>query len=63
MYLVSSKSTPVYIDAGVRYQGHGQTRYLREGSIQPDPGGGVILRPIESQTDLLVIHLGVQVGI
>jgi len=63
MYLVSNKSNPVYIDAGVRYQGHGRTRYLREGSIQSNGSGGVILNPVESKTDLLVIHLGVQVGI
>lgn len=63
MYLVSSKNNPVYIDAGVRYQVHGETRYLREGSIQSDNNGGVIIRPVQSQTDLLLIHLGVQVGI
>jgi hypothetical protein len=63
MYLVSRKNNPVYIDAGVRYQGHGQTRYLREGSIQSNGSGGVILNPVESKTDLLIIHLGVQVGI
>ncbi len=63
MYLVSNKSNPVYIDAGVRYQGHGLTHYLREGSIQSNGSGGVILRPVESHTDLLIIHLGVQVGI
>jgi hypothetical protein len=63
MVLVSSKHSPVYIDAGVRYQSHGQTRYLREGSLQNDGSGGVILNPIESRTDLLVIHLGVQVGL
>ena len=34
MYLVSNKSNPVCIDAGERYQGHGPTHDLREGSIQ-----------------------------
>jgi hypothetical protein len=63
MYLVSSNNNPVYIDAGVRYQQHGETRYLREGSLQSNGSGGVIIRPVQSQTDLLVIHLGVEVGI
>lgn len=62
MYLVSGGRHPVYLDGGVRYQGHGQTRYLREGSIRSNGSGGVILNPVESQTDLLVIHLGVQIG-
>ncbi|MFN8651142.1 MAG: hypothetical protein U0133_20345 [Gemmatimonadales bacterium] len=62
-FQVSSGRNPVYIDGGVRYQGHGRTRYLREGSVEPAPGGGIILDPVESRTDLLIIHLGVQVGI
>lgn len=62
-YQVSHGRNPVFIDGGVRYQGHGRTRYLREGSIEPNPGGGIIIDPVESKTDLLIIHLGVQVGI
>ncbi len=63
MYLVSRGRTPVYLDGGVRFEGHGQTRYLREGSIQSNGSGGVILNPVESQTDLLLIHFGVQLGL
>jgi hypothetical protein len=36
---------------------------LREGSIKPQPGGGVTFTPIESNTDLLVVVLGVQIGV
>ncbi len=62
-FQVSHGRNPVFIDGGVRYQSHGRTRYLREGSIEPSPGGGITIDPIESRTDLLIIHLGVQVGI
>lgn len=62
-FQVSHGRNPVFIDAGARYQSHGRTRYLREGSIQEAPGGGVIIEPIESKTDLLIIHMGVQIGI
>jgi opacity protein-like surface antigen len=62
-FQVSHGRNPVFIDGGVRYQSHGRTRYLREGSIEPLPGGGVTFDPIESKTDLLIVHLGVQVGI
>lgn len=62
-FQVSHGRNPVFLDGGLRYQSHGRTRYLREGSIQPAPGGGVTFDPIESKTDLLVVHLGVQVGI
>lgn len=63
MYLLSNGDTPVYLDAGVRFEGHGETRYLREGSIKSDGSGGVILDPVQSKTDLLLIHLGVQIGL
>lgn len=62
MYLISNGNTPVYLDGGVRFEGHGETRYLQEGSIKSDGSGGVIISPVQSQTDLLLIHLGVQLG-
>ena len=62
-FQVSHGRNPVFIDGGLRYQSHGRTRYLREGSIEPTPGGGVTLDPIESKTDLLIVQLGVQMGI
>jgi opacity protein-like surface antigen len=62
-FQVSRGRNPVFIDGGLRYQGHGRTRYLREGSIKPQPGGGVTFTPIESNTDLLVVVLGVQIGV
>jgi opacity protein-like surface antigen len=61
-YVVSHGRKQVSLDLGIRYQGHGETRYLREGSIQPAPGGGVLFRPIQSQTDILVPHFGIQFG-
>jgi opacity protein-like surface antigen len=60
---VSGGRRPVFIDGGLRYQSHGRTRYLREGSITPTPGGGVSFSPIESKTDLVIVHAGVQIGI
>ncbi len=63
LFRVSNGRKPIFIDGGVRYQTHGRTRYLREGSIQPAPGGGVSFTPIESKTDILVIQLGVQIGL
>lgn len=61
MYQISHGNTPVFIDGGLRYQTHGRTRYLREGSLETDPGGNVVISPVESETNLLVVHFGVQV--
>lgn len=62
MYQVSYGRTPIWVDGGLRYQGHGRTRYLREGSLDTDSNGNVIISPIESETNMLVMHLGVQIG-
>jgi hypothetical protein len=61
-FRVRSGPNPIFIDAGLRYQHHGQTRYLREGSIRDLGGGNIGFTPIESKTTLLVLHLGAQIG-
>lgn len=63
LFQVSHGKNPVFIDGGLRYQSHGRTRYLREGSLEQDNNGDIVLDPIESKTDLLIMHLGVQIGI
>jgi hypothetical protein len=59
---LSHGRNPLWLDLGLRYQSHGETRYLREGSIVDLGGGQIAFTPIESRTDLLVSHLGVQIG-
>jgi hypothetical protein len=63
MFQVSHGKNPILIDAGVRWQSHGRTRYLREGSLDQDGDGDIMIEPVESKTDLLVITAGVQIGI
>ena len=53
----------VGIDFGARFIRNGHTRYLREGGITDLPGGGYTVSPIESETNLVVYHLGVSVGL
>ena len=38
---------------------NGQVRYLREGSIREAPDGSISFRPIESETNMLLIQVGV----
>ncbi len=61
-FRLASGWTPILLDLGVRYMSNGRARYLREGSIAID-GNDVTITPIESETNLVVIHLGVTVGI
>ncbi|HWA16936.1 MAG TPA: hypothetical protein VG817_10910 [Gemmatimonadales bacterium] len=63
LFQVSHGKNPVLIDAGLRWQSHGRTRYLREGSLDQDGDGAITIDPVESKTDLLVVTVGVQIGI
>jgi hypothetical protein len=51
------------LDVGARFIRNGHTRYLREGGITDIPGGGFTVSPIESETDLVVYHVGLNVGL
>jgi hypothetical protein len=51
------------LDLGARFIRNGHTRYLREGGIQDDPSGGYTVSPIESETNLVVYHLGISLGL
>ena len=57
------RNAVIGIDVGARFVRNGRTRYLREGGITDDPGGGYTVSPIESETNLVVYHLGVSVGL
>lgn len=51
------------LDVGVQYRFQGDARYLREGGIEERPDGSLLLRPIESDTDLLLLRAGVTFGL
>jgi hypothetical protein len=53
----------VGLDLGARFIRNGFTRYLREGGITDLPSGGYTVAPIESETNLVVYHAGVRVGL
>ncbi len=53
----------VGVDLGARFIRNGHTRYLREGGITDLPGGGYTVSPVESETNLVVYHAGVSVGL
>jgi len=53
----------VLIDAGVQYFGAGHARYLRPGSIQDLPNAQIVITPLESETRLALVHIGVRLGL
>lgn len=54
---------PVYLNIDAQYRRHGETEYLREGSILDDGFGGVLIEPLRSEADFMVVQLGLSVGL
>jgi hypothetical protein len=52
----------VFIDVGARFHNNGRAQYLREGGIEDQPDGSVLLHPIASTANLWTYHLGVSIG-
>lgn len=50
------------LDLGARYVANGRAQYLREGSIVID-GTDVTITPVESETNLILYHIGLSVGL
>jgi hypothetical protein len=60
---LGSHTSPVTLDAGLRYNRGGTASYLREGSIQDNPDGTLTITPLTSRTPFLVYTIGVKVRI
>jgi hypothetical protein len=48
------------LDLGMRYHRGGVASYLREGSIQDNPGGSISFTPLNSRTPYIVYLIGVR---
>jgi hypothetical protein len=57
------RNADIGLDIGARFIRNGHTRYLREGGITDIPSGGFTVSPIESETNLVVYHAGISVGL
>ena len=60
---IAVRRADIGIDIGARFIRNGHTSYLREGGIQDIPSGGYIVTPIESETNLVVYHIGISAGL
>lgn len=57
-----SRKVNVMLDAGVQYFTGGHAQYLRPGSIVDLPNSQIQINPLESDTHMLVVRVGVRVG-
>ena len=53
---------PISLDVGARYVGGDETSYLVEGGITDNPDGSITVHPMRGRTDVLVYHLGINIG-
>lgn len=53
----------VMLDLGVQYLTGGHARYLRPGSIVDLPNSQIQITPLESDTHMLLVRVGVKVGL
>ena len=67
---LASDNTPVeafdlrfLVDVGVQYLNGGRAQYLKPGSIQDLPGGQIRITPLESDTHMLVVRLGLRISL
>ncbi len=54
---------PISLDLSADYVRNGRVRYLREGGIAEASDGSLTIEPIESETNLILLKVGVAVGI
>jgi len=58
-----SKTTSVSIDLGVQYYNGGRAQYLKPGSIEGLPNAQIRITPLESETHMMLVRLGVKIGL
>ncbi len=54
---------PVSLDLSAQKTYHGETTYLREGSLLDNPDGSISFIPIRSEANLLTFRVGVAIGV
>lgn len=59
---VYARRLSVMLDAGVQYFTGGRAQYLRPGSIVDLPNSQIQITPLESETHMLVVRLGMVLG-
>ncbi|HEY9228877.1 MAG TPA: hypothetical protein VIP11_19650 [Gemmatimonadaceae bacterium] len=55
--------TAVLLDLGVQYLNGGRAQYLRPGSIEDLPNAQIRITPLESETHMLLVRVGVKIDL
>lgn len=57
------RGVKVNLDLGAQYVNGGRAQYLKPGSIQDLPDAQIKITPMESETHMVLVRLGVRIGI
>ncbi|HYR83118.1 MAG TPA: hypothetical protein VE422_03460 [Terriglobia bacterium] len=57
---LGTSSSRISLDVGIRYHRGGEASYLREGSIQDNPGGSISITPLNSRTPYMAYLIGIR---
>ncbi len=60
---ITKRRVNVLLDVGVQYLGGGHAQYLRPGSIEDLADSQIRITPLESDTRMALVHVGVKVGL
>ena len=60
---ISRGKHPVSLDLSAQKTYHGETTYLREGSLLESPDGSISFIPIRSETNLVTFRVGIAIGV
>ena len=63
LFPVYSGRTKVSVDVGAQYFGGGRAQYLRPGSIEDLPDAQIRINTLESETNMVIVRLGVRIGL
>jgi hypothetical protein len=58
-----SRHAPIALDIGARYLSNGDAWYVSPGDVVPQPNGDVVIYPVRSKANLVMLHAGVSIGL
>lgn len=58
-----SRRVPIALDIGARYLSNGDAWYVSPGDVVPQSDGSVLIYPVRSKANLVMLHAGVSIGL
>ncbi|MGE5760427.1 MAG: hypothetical protein ACM37V_08750 [Gemmatimonadota bacterium] len=63
LFNLRSRHAPIALDIGARYLSNGDAWYVSPGDVVPQPNGDLVIYPVRSKANLVMLHAGVSIGL